>query len=174
MLPVKAILVNTLSVLAAYGVLVVVFQWGHLEWLLGFDAVGTVDADVPVLLFCGLFGLSMDYEVFLLTRMREVWLTTGDNRRAVAEGLAGTGRVITGAALIVVVVAASFAFTSVIVTKAMGVGMAVAIALDATIIRILLVPALMRLFGRWNWWLPAWLDRWLPHIGEQKPEGGEA
>ena len=168
-LPVKAILVNTLSVLAAYGVLVVVFQWGHLEWLLGFDAVGTVDADVPVLLFCGLFGLSMDYEVFLLTRMREVWLTTGDNRRAVAEGLAGTGRVITGAALIVVVVAASFAFTSVIVTKAMGVGMAVAIALDATIIRILLVPALMRLFGRWNWWLPAWLDRWLPHIGEQRP-----
>ena len=88
LLPVKAVIVNVFSLLAAYGVLVVIFQWGHLEWLLGFDSTGTVDADVPVLLFCGLFGLSMDYEVFLLTRMREAWLQTGDNRRAVAEGLA--------------------------------------------------------------------------------------
>lgn len=166
LLPLKAVIVNIFSLLAAYGVLVVVFQWGRLEWLLGFDSTGSVDADVPVLLFCGLFGLSMDYEVFLLTRMREVWRQTGDNRRAVADGLAHTGSIVTSAALIVAVVAGSFAFTSVIVTKALGVGMAVAIGLDASLIRVLMVPALMRLLGRWNWWLPARLDRMLPAIGE--------
>lgn len=166
LLPLKAVIVNVFSLLAAYGVLVVIFQWGHLEWLLGFDSTGTVDADVPVLLFCGIFGLSMDYEVFLLMRMREVWRQTGDNRRAVADGLAHTGSIITSAALIVAVVAGSFAFTSVIVTKAMGVGMAVAIGLDASLIRVLMVPALMRLLGSWNWWLPARLDRLLPSIGD--------
>jgi RND superfamily putative drug exporter len=162
LLPLKAVAVNTLSLLAAYGALVFVFQWGHLEWLFRFTSTGSVDADLPILMFCGLFGLSMDYEVFLLTRMREVWVATGDNERAVAEGLAATGRIITSAALIVVVVAGSFAFTSVIITKAMGVGLAVAIGLDATLIRILMVPALMKLLGRWNWWLPGWLDKVLP------------
>jgi RND superfamily putative drug exporter len=105
----------------------------------------------------------MDYEVFLLTRVREEWLKAGENRISVSAGLARTGRIITSAALIVVVVAGSFAFASVLVVKAIGVGLAVAVALDATVIRVLLVPAVMRLLGAWNWWLPARLDRWLPH-----------
>jgi RND superfamily putative drug exporter len=106
----------------------------------------------------------MDYEVFLLTRMRESWIETGDNLKAVSFGLARTGRIITSAALIVVVVGMSFAFTSILVTKAIGVGLAVAVALDASVIRILMVPAFMRLLGRWNWWIPGWLDRRLPRI----------
>jgi uncharacterized membrane protein YdfJ with MMPL/SSD domain len=165
-LPVKAVVVNSLAVLAAYGVLVWVFQWGHLERLFGFTATGYLDATLPVLLFCSVFGISMDYEVFLVTRMREAWLETGDNEAAVRFGLVTTGRIITSAALIIVVVAGSFAFTSIVVTKAIGVGLAVAVGLDATVVRVLLVPAIMRLLGRWNWYLPAWLDRVLPHVGE--------
>ena len=166
-LPLKAVIVNSFSIIASYGAMVFIFQDGHFEHLLGFRSVGYVEAVLPVILFCVLFGISMDYEVFMLTRMREEWLLSGDNTRSVAYGLARTGRIITSAALIIVVVAGSFAFTSIIITKALGVGLAIAVALDASIIRILLVPATMRLLGWLNWWLPGWLDRVLPNIGER-------
>ena len=165
-LPLKAVIVNALSILASFGALVYVFQEGHFEKILQFSSAGSVDATLPVIMFCTIFGVSMDYEVFLLTRMREEWLATGDNRHAVGFGLAKTGRIITSAALIIVIVAGSFAFTSILITKAIGVGLAVAIALDATIIRILLVPATMRILGWVNWWMPKWLERLLPKIGE--------
>jgi len=165
-LPLKAVLVNSLSIMASFGALVFVFQQGHLSGLLSFVPEGYVDATLPVIMFCTLFGVSMDYEVFLLTRMREAWLETHDNRQAVGFGLERTGRIITSAALIIVIVAGSFATTSILITKAIGVGLAVAIALDATIVRILLVPATMRLVGGVNWWLPSFLDRLLPKIGE--------
>ena len=162
-LPVKAVIMNMCSLLAGYGAMVWVFQEGHLEGLFQFTATGAIDAELPVVLFCTVFGVSMDYEVFLLSRMREEWDTTHDNVRAVSFGLARTGRIVTSAALIIVVVGLSFAFTSIVVTKAIGVGLAVAVALDATVIRVLMVPAAMRLLGRWNWWLPGWLQ-WLPHV----------
>jgi RND superfamily putative drug exporter len=164
LLPLKAVIVNTLSIAAAFGVMVWVFQDGHLERLLRFDSSGAIEADLPILLFCTVFGISMDYEVFLLSRMREAWLETHDNQVSVAFGLEKTGRIITSAALIIVVVAGSFAFTSIVITKALGVGLAVAVALDASVIRILMVPAAMRLLGRWNWWLPGWIERRLPHV----------
>jgi RND superfamily putative drug exporter len=162
-LPVKAVVMNVCSLLAGYGAMVWIFQEGHLEGLFQFTATGAIDAELPVVLFCTVFGVSMDYEVFLLSRMREEWDATHDNVRAVSFGLAKTGRIVTSAALIIVVVGLSFAFTSIVVTKAIGVGLAVAVALDATVIRVLMVPAAMRLLGRWNWWLPGWL-RWLPRI----------
>ncbi len=154
LLPLKAILMNVLSVSAAYGVLVFVFQWGHFSNILGFTSSGFIDSLIPIVLFCILFGLSMDYEVFLLSRIREEWLRTHNNRQAVARGLEKTGGVITNAALLFMVVTVSFTFTSVIDTKEVGVGMTIAVLVDATIIRSLLVPATMRLLGRWNWWLP--------------------
>jgi RND superfamily putative drug exporter len=163
-LPVKAVLMNTLSLMAGFGAMVWVFQEGNGESLLGFTSTGAIDAELPILLFCTVFGVSMDYEVFLLARIRECWDQTGDNRKAVRDGLASTGRIVTSAALIVVVVASSFALTSILVTKAIGVGLAVAVALDATLIRVLMVPAAMRLLGRWNWWMPKWLDRRLPRF----------
>jgi RND superfamily putative drug exporter len=162
-LPVKAVIMNVCSLLAGYGAMVWVFQEGNLEWLFGFTATGSIDAELPVVLFCTVFGVSMDYEVFLLSRMREEWDVSHDNVRAVGVGLARTGRIVTSAALIIVIVGLSFAFTSIIVTKAIGVGLAVAVALDATVIRVLMVPAAMRLLGRWNWWLPQRLSR-LPRI----------
>jgi RND superfamily putative drug exporter len=164
LLPLKAVIVNTLSILASFGALVFIFQWGNFERLLDFQSPGYVDATLPIIMFCTVFGVSMDYEVFLLSRVREAWLETGDNRASVGIGLARTGRIITSAALIIVIVAGAFAFTSVIVTKAIGVGLAVAIAVDASIIRVLMVPATMRLLGRANWWIPAWLERRLPRI----------
>ena len=154
LLPLKALIMNTLSVAAAYGVLVLVFQWGNLSGLLHFTSEGFIDSLIPILLFCVLFGLSMDYEVFLLSRIREEWLRTGDNTKAVALGLEKTGGVITSAALLFVIVTVAFTFTQLIITKEMGLGMTVAILVDATIIRSLLVPATMRLLGKWNWWLP--------------------
>jgi RND superfamily putative drug exporter len=166
-LPLKAVIVNSLSIMASFGALVVIFQQGHLSSVLGFVPEGFVDATLPVIMFCTLFGVSMDYEVFLLTRMREAWLETHDNVQAVGFGLERTGSIITSAALIIVIVAGSFATTSILITKAIGVGLAVAIALDATIIRVLLVPATMRLVGSINWWLPSFLDRALPKIGEE-------
>jgi RND superfamily putative drug exporter len=162
-LPVKAVIMNTCSLLAGYGALVWIFQQGHLEGLFRFDATGAIDAELPVILFCTVFGVSMDYEVFLLSRMREEWDASHDNVRAVTFGLTRTGRIVTSAALIIVVVGLSFAFTSIVVTKAIGIGLAVAVALDATVIRVLMVPAAMRLLGRWNWWLPRWLER-LPRV----------
>ncbi|MDQ6659421.1 MAG: MMPL family transporter, partial [Chloroflexota bacterium] len=154
LLPLKAILMNVLSVSATYGVLVYVFQWGNFKNILSFTSSGFIDSLIPILLFCVLFGLSMDYEVFLLSRIREEWLRTKDNTWAVARGLEQTGGVITSAALLFVIVTGAFTFTELLVTKEMGLGMTVAILVDATIIRSLLVPATMKLLGRWNWWLP--------------------
>ena len=158
-LPAKALLMNTLSIGASFGALVWVFQDGNLSALLGFQPLGFVETTQPVILFCVLFGLSMDYEVFLLSRMKEAWDRTGDNVEAVARGLERSGRIVTSAALIVVVVAGSFAFADIVLIKALGIGVAVAVALDATVVRALLVPATMRLLGRWNWWMPATLER---------------
>ena len=163
-LPVKAVVMNVFSLLAGYGAVVWIFQEGHMQGLLGFTSSGAIDAELPVIMFCTIFGVSMDYEVFLLTRIREAWLDTGDNRVSVGTGLTATGSIITSAALIIVIVAGSFALTSVVVTKAVGVGLAVAVAVDATIIRVLLVPAAMRLLGGWNWWIPGWLERILPRV----------
>ncbi len=153
-LPLKAILMNTLSILASYGALVVIFQNGFMHQVLGFTPLGFVEASSPILLFCTLFGLSMDYEVFLLFRIQEAYWQTGDNAKAVALGLQRSGRIITSAALIVIVVSACFATADMILVKALGLGMAIAVALDATLVRGLLVPATMRLLGDWNWWLP--------------------
>ncbi len=158
-LPAKALVMNTLSIVASFGALVWIFQDGNLSAALGFQPLGFVETTQPVILFCVLFGLSMDYEVFLLSRMKEVWDRTGDNIEAVAGGLERSGRIVTSAALIVVLVAGSFAFADIVLIKALGVGMAIAVALDATVVRALLVPATMRLLGRWNWWMPATLER---------------
>lgn len=161
-LPLKAVLMNLLTVAAAYGVLVMFFQYGWFDWT-GYEARGYVNVVTPPLLLAIVFGLSMDYEVFLLSRIRERYLATGDNRRAVAEGLQGSAKVITSAAVIMVVVFAIFATTGVPQVKEIGLGLAVAIALDATLVRLVLVPATMELMGEWNWWLPKWLDRRLPN-----------
>ena len=160
-LPAKALVMNTLSIVAAFGALVWIFQDGNLSALLGFQPLGYVETTQPVILFCVLFGLSMDYEVFLLSRMKEVWDRTGDNTEAVARGLERSGRIVTSAALIVVVVAGSFAFADIVLIKAIGLGVAISVALDATVVRALLVPATMRLLGDWNWWLPTRLERWI-------------
>ena len=169
-LPAKAVLMNTLSLVASYGALAAVFQDGLLAGLpppLGVPPLGYVEATLPILLFCTLFGLSMDYEVFLLSRIREAYETTGDNARSVAAGLQASGRVITGAAAIVVAVAGSFALAAdVAQIKALGLGIAIAVLVDATIVRALLVPATMRLLGDWNWWMP----RWLPQPSRPVPE----
>ncbi len=162
LLPLKAIAMNTLSIFASYGALVWVFQDGHLGGLLGFDPQGFVEASLPVIMFCVLFGLSMDYEVFLLSRIREEWERTHDNARAVSVGMQRSGRIITSAALLVVVVTASFVSADVVLIKALGFGIALAVLLDATVIRALLVPATMRLLGAWNWWLPKPVARLLP------------
>jgi RND superfamily putative drug exporter len=160
-LPLKAVLMNLLSVGASYGVLVAVFQWGWLDWT-GYDSPGYVDTIVPALVLAVTFGLSMDYEVFLLTRIRERWIAHGDNERAVAEGLVGSARIITSAAAVMVAVFAAFAVAGAPSLKELGVGLAVAILLDATLVRLVIVPAAMRLLGNWNWWLPRPLDRLLP------------
>ncbi|WP_141326282.1 MMPL family transporter [Myxococcus sp. AB025B] len=152
-LPLKALLMNLLSLAGSFGALVWIFQEGHLHRLLRFEP-GPIEPSLPILLFCALFGLSMDYEVLLLSRIREEWLRTGDNTHAVAEGLERTGGLITSAAAIMVAVFAAFALASVVVVKAMGLGMAIAVALDATLVRVLIVPAMMRLMGDWNWWAP--------------------
>jgi RND superfamily putative drug exporter len=154
LLPLKAVVMNVLSIGVSYGVLVWVFQWGNLANILGFTSEGFIESTVPILLFCALFGLSMDYEVFLLSRIREEWLRTHNNRYAVAQGLEKTGGTITSAALIFAIVTGAIATTQLLATKELGLGMTVAVLVDASIIRSLLVPATMRLLGRWNWWLP--------------------
>jgi len=162
-IPVSAIIMNLLSVGAAYGLLVLVFQHGFLNELLGFQRVETIEFWVPLLLFAILFGLSMDYHVFLLSRIRERFNEKGDNREAVAFGVHHTGRIITGAALIMVVVFVAFAMGRMSQLQQMGFGLSVAVIIDATIVRTVLVPATMTLLGRWNWYLPKWLE-WLPDI----------
>ncbi len=160
-LPAKALIMNTLSILASFGALVWIFQDGNLSGPLGFLPPGYVETTMPVILFCVLFGLSMDYEVFLLSRMKETWDRSADNREAVASGLERSGRIVTSAAAIVVLVAGSFAFADVVLIKALGIGVALAVALDATVVRALLVPSTMRLLGHWNWWMPERMRRWL-------------
>jgi RND superfamily putative drug exporter len=163
-LPLKAILMNTASVVAAYGLMVFVFQEGHFTGLLSFKPVGYIDSFMPLFQFSILFGLSMDYEVFLLARVREEYLKTHDNTEAVAWGLEHTGGLITSAAAIMITVFGAFALGRLLPIKELGFGLAAAVFLDATIIRIMLVPATMRLLGKWNWWLPGWLDRRLPNV----------
>ncbi len=172
--PVKAAVMNLLSIGAAYGVVTAIFQWGWGAELLGLDHALPVSSWVPILLFAVLFGLSMDYEVFLLSRVREDWLNTGDAHGSVVRGLSSTGRVITAAAAIMVAVFLGFATEVDVVVKQLGVGMAVAITLDATLVRMVLVPATMTMLGRWNWWMPAWLDRIVPAIAVEAPRAGAA
>jgi putative drug exporter of the RND superfamily len=160
----KAAVMNLLSVAASYGVVALVLQGGWAGKLVGVDTESPLPAFVPVLMFAVLFGLSMDYEVFLVSRMREAWLRSNDNGRAIVEGLAGTGRVITAAAAIMVAVFAAFVPSSDLVLKVIGVGMASAIFIDATVVRMLLVPAVMHLLGTRNWWMPARLSRFVPHL----------
>lgn len=161
---VKAAAMNLLSVAAAYGVVALVLQGGWAGQLIGIDTPTPLPAFVPVLMFAVLFGLSMDYEVFLVSRMREVWLRTRSNDQAILGGLAGTGRVITAAAAIMVAVFAAFVPSPDVVLKVIGVGMAAAIFIDATVVRLLLVPAVMHLLGSANWWMPSWLGRVLPEL----------
>ena len=164
-IPLKAIVMTLLSISASFGALVWIFQEGNLANVLNFDPVGYTIAGNPIIMFSVLFGLSMDYEVLLLSRIQEAYRRTGDNRASVAEGLSKTAGVITGAALIMVIVFAAFALADVLTIKAIGVGMAIAVAVDATIIRVLLVPATMRLMGRWNWWAPGFLARIADRLG---------
>ncbi len=175
-LPIKAVLMSLLSITASFGALVWVFQDGNLGGLLGFEASGTIIASTPILMFAVLFGLSMDYEILLLSRIRERYLVTGDNTRAVAEGIGITGGIITGAALIMVAVFGAFALSSVSVIKSLGFSMALAVLIDATIVRGILVPAFMRVMGSVNWWAPRWVQRGVARLGlyERVPEPAAA
>ncbi len=163
LVPLKAVIMNLLSIGAAYGVIVALFQWGWLSDLTDVQP-GPIESWIPMMLFAVVFGLSMDYEVFLLSRVREEWQRTGDSRTSVADGLAATAKVITAAAAIMVVVFGSFMLEFERTMKMMGTGLATAILLDATIVRLVLVPATMELLGERNWWLPRWLDRILPNL----------
>jgi RND superfamily putative drug exporter len=163
-LPLKAVAMNLLSIGAAYGVVVAVFQWGWLQSMFGLDGSIVIASPLPIILFAVLFGLSMDYEVFLLSRIREQYDATGDNAESVARGIASTGRVITSAAFIMTAVFLSFVANPSPFVTMLGLGLATAIVLDATIVRMVLVPAAMALMDRANWWLPGWLDRRLPRI----------
>jgi RND superfamily putative drug exporter len=159
---------NLLSVGAAYGLLVLVFEHGVGAGLLGFNHVDTVEAWVPLFLFSVLFGLSMDYQVFLLSRIKERYDETGDTTDAVSFGVSSTARIITGAALIIVAVFAGFAAGELVMFQQMGFGVAVALLIDATLIRSVLLPSIMHLLGAWNWYLPSWLD-WLPRVQIEAP-----
>jgi RND superfamily putative drug exporter len=163
LVPLKAVIMNLLSIGGAYGIIVVVFQWGWGVSLLGTGS-GPIEPFLPMMLFAIVFGLSMDYEVFLLSRVREEYDRTGDAKNSVADGLAATARVITAAAAIMVVVFGSFVLEDARVIKMFGLGLASAVFLDATLVRMLLVPATMELLGEKNWWLPKWLDRILPTL----------
>ncbi|MSQ15565.1 MAG: MMPL family transporter [Dehalococcoidia bacterium] len=158
-IPLKAVIMDTLSILASYGALVLIFQDGHFSGLLHFNPAGHVDATVPIVMFCILFGLSMDYEVFMLSRIKEEYEATGDNTLSISRGLERTGGIVTSAAMIILLVSGAFAMADIIVIKALGVGIALAILLDATIVRALLVPATMQLLGDLNWWAPTFLKR---------------
>ena len=163
-IPLTAAAMNILSIGAAFGILVAVFQWGWLGSVFQVSKPGPVEAFLPVMLFAILFGLSMDYEVFLISRIQEEWLKSGDNRTAVRNGLAATGKTITAAALIMILVFGSFILGGIRVIKEFGLGLAGGIFVDAFFIRMAMVPALMFLFGKANWWFPGWLDRILPHL----------
>jgi RND superfamily putative drug exporter len=168
-LPLKALGMNLLSIAGSFGALVWIFQEGHLRSVLRFEP-GPIEPSLPILLFCAVFGLSMDYEVLLLSRMQEEYRRCGDNVQSVAEGLERTGGLITSAAAIMVAVFAAFGLATVVVVKAMGLGMAIAVTIDATLVRVLLVPATMRLFGNLNWWAPAPLARWFAAAHRKHPQ----
>jgi putative drug exporter of the RND superfamily len=172
--PFKAAVMNLLSIGAAYGFVVAVFQWGWAKGVIGLQETVPIVAFVPVMMFAILFGLSMDYEVFLLSRIREDYDRTGDSHTSVVNGLASTARVITSAALIMISVFLAFVTSPSPTVKMLGLGMAVAVFVDASIVRMMLVPATMEIAGRWNWWIPGWLDRRLPHIDVDRPEPGDA
>lgn len=165
----KAALLNLVSIAAAYGIVVAVFQWGWGGSLFGIDEPVPVESYVPMMMFAIVFGLSMDYEVFLLSRVREAWLHTKDNHLSVATGLAGTARVITCAALIMTSVFLAFLLSSNVVIKMLALGLGVSVVIDATVVRLILVPSTMHLLGRANWWLPRWLDRLLPRLDPEGP-----
>jgi RND superfamily putative drug exporter len=180
LVPLVGAALNLVSVAAAFGVVVAVFQWGWLGDLIGLGKAGPIEPFLPVVLFAMLFGLSMDYQVFLVSRMREEWHRTGDNATAVSTGHADTGKVIVAAASIMVFVFGAFVFGDSRTIKLLGLGMAAAVLLDAFIIRMLVVPALMHRIGPANWWLPRWLDRALPHVSVEgsvddhpQPQAGE-
>ena len=164
LVPLKAVIMNLLSIGAAYGILVAIFQWGWGMELIGVDRAGPIEAWVPMFLFAIVFGLSMDYEVFLLSRIKEEYDRTGVNETAVADGLAATARVITAAALIMFCVFGAFALGDDRQLKLFGLGLAIAVLLDATVVRMVLVPSTMELLGDRNWWLPKWLGKILPNI----------
>jgi len=170
-LPIKAVLMNLVSIGASFGVVVWVFQDGHLADFLGFTPTGFIEPSNPILMLAVLFGLATDYEVFLLSRVREEWDRTGDNTGSVASGLQHTGRIITAAALLLIVVVAGFATGGIAFIKLIGVGMIVAIVVDATLVRLLLVPATMRLLGRWNWWAPGPLGAFYRRFGIREGDG---
>jgi RND superfamily putative drug exporter len=173
-LPLKALVLNTLSLSAMFGAMVWIFQEGHLsQWLGGFTVTGELDTAMPILMFCIAFGLSMDYEVFLLSRIKEEYDRTGDNTAAVAIGMQRTGRLITSAAALLAIVFIAFASSSVTIIKMLGVGVALAVLVDATLIRGLLVPAFMRVMGDANWWAPAWMKRIYERFGISEAEGDE-
>jgi RND superfamily putative drug exporter len=174
LLPLKAVLMNLLSIGAAFGVLVAIFQWGWFDSLLGFENQGALDTINVPLIFAIVFGLSMDYEVFLMSRIHEEWEDKGDATLAVTRGLALTGRVITAAAAIMVTVFASFMLGEERIIKLFGLGLASAVLIDAVVIRSVLVPAIMQLFGKKAWWIPAWLDRILPRLHVEPAEGDPA
>ena len=170
--PLKAVLLNLLSIGASYGVMVMVFQWGWGAALIGLEATVPVVSFIPMFMFAILFGLSMDYEMFLLSRIREEYVRTGDNGTSIVDGISSTARVITSAALIMVTVFMAFVFGQSPAIKMFGLGLATAILVDATIVRMVLVPATMTLLGRANWWLPAWLDRLIPQISVEADRVG--
>jgi uncharacterized membrane protein YdfJ with MMPL/SSD domain len=173
-IPLKAIVMNLLSVAAAYGVVVAVFQWGWGENLLDFESNGGVAAWLPMFLFVILFGLSMDYHVFILSRIREYYDRGLDTEHAVAKGIRSTAGVVTSAAVVMVLVFGVFSLMPIIDMKEMGIGLAAAILIDATIVRAVLLPATMKLLGKWNWYLPTWLE-WLPSLEhERSPEPAPA
>lgn len=164
LVPLKAAVMNVLSIGAAYGVVVAVFQWGWLKELVGVHRTGPIEPFIPMMLFAILFGLSMDYEVFLISRIREEYDRTGDAKLSVADGLAATARVISSAAAIMIAVFLAFAWNDNRIVKLFGIGLASAIFVDATVVRLVLVPSTMELLGKANWWLPGWLDRLLPKV----------
>ena len=172
-LPLKAVVMNAVSLGASFGVVTWIFQDGHLSGLLGFTSPGYLDVTQPILMLGIIFGLSMDYEVFLLSRIREEWDRTGNNTTAVANGLQRSGRIITSAALLLAVVIGGFATSGIVFLKMIGIGMLVAVLLDATVVRALLVPATMRLLGRANWWAPGPMRRWWERHGIRESEGAE-
>jgi len=169
LVPFKAAVMNLLSIAAAYGVLVAVFQWGWGKGLIGLEHTVPINPFLPLMMFAILFGLSMDYEVFLLSRVREEYVATGDSHQSVVSGLSSTARVITSAALIMMSVFGAFVLGDDVNGKMFGIGLSVAVFLDATLVRMVLVPATMSLAGRANWWLPGWLDRILPHLDLEGP-----